>query len=164
MVRRPATRTIPAGPPGCPRLAAETAALKDASRRAIARWPRKNEAILDRGGPHCLGMFRPGRENATPAEPENVVCARRLTDAWTNTNGKHLYAVTPGHGCRLRWPCTEGRIWVCPIYVSQGWGSVHSSHGHGTFVPLVCFVPFVINGTVQTHGHPLRDYFLKESG
>src|ERR1019366_5110638 len=56
------------------RLAAAAAALKDASRRASARWPRKNEAILDRGGARCLGMFRPGRENGTPAQPENVDC------------------------------------------------------------------------------------------
>jgi hypothetical protein len=47
-------------------------AVKDASRRANARWPHKNEAILDRGGTHCPGMFRPGRENGSPAEPENV--------------------------------------------------------------------------------------------
>src|ERR1019366_3345115 len=60
--------------PAVPRLAAGAAALKDASRRASARWPRKNEAILDRGGARCLGMFRPGRENGTPAEPENVDC------------------------------------------------------------------------------------------
>src|ERR1700690_1132110 len=71
--------------PAVPRLAAGAAALKDASRRASARWPRKNEAIPDRGGTRCLGMFRPGRENGTPAEPENVVFARRLADAWTNT-------------------------------------------------------------------------------
>jgi hypothetical protein len=88
--------------PAVLRLAAGTAALKDASRRAIARWPRKNEAILDRGGPRCLGMLRPGRENGTPAEPENAVCARRLAVAGTNTHGGHLHAVAPGHACRLR--------------------------------------------------------------
>src|ERR1019366_581069 len=67
--------------PAVPRLAASAAALKDASRRASARWPRKNEAILDRGGARCLGVFRPGRENGTQAEPEKVDCGGRLANA-----------------------------------------------------------------------------------
>jgi len=58
--------------PAAVRLAAAAPALKDASCRASARWPRKNEAILDLGGARCLELFRPGRENGTPAEPENA--------------------------------------------------------------------------------------------
>src|ERR1019366_9058167 len=90
--------------PAVPRLAARGAALKEPSRRASARWPRKNEAILDRGGARCLGMFRPGRENGTPAEPENGDCGRRLANASATTNGGHLYVVPAGRVYRLRGP------------------------------------------------------------
>jgi hypothetical protein len=74
-----------------------------------------------------MGRFRPGRENDTLAEPKNVVCARRLADSWKTANGEHLHTVTPAHGCRLRWPCAEGTIWVCLIFVSQGWVQSSSS-------------------------------------
>src|SRR5580700_11444855 len=73
--------------PAVRRLAAGATALKDASRRASARWPRKNEAILDRGDARCLAMFRPGRENGTPAEPENVDHADRLASTPQTRNG-----------------------------------------------------------------------------
>ena len=108
--------------PAVRRLAAETTALKDASRRAIARWPRKNEAILDRGGLRRLEMFRPGRENATLTEPENVVVARRLAKAGTNTSNGiftppravNLHACG-GHGPRAesecaQFPCLRGGV------------------------------------------------------
>jgi hypothetical protein len=59
-------------------LATGAAALKDASRRANTRWPRKNEAILDRGGARCLGLLRPGRENGTlPNQKTSIVVAGR---------------------------------------------------------------------------------------
>src|SRR5271170_7306367 len=80
--------------PAVLRLATGATALKDASRRASARWPRKNEAILDRGDARCLAMFRPGRENGTPAEPENVDCAGRLANAVATRNG--------GRSCVIR--------------------------------------------------------------
>ena len=39
------------------------AAVKDATRRARARWPAKWRAILDRGSARRPGRFRPGQEN-----------------------------------------------------------------------------------------------------
>src|ERR1700674_4465094 len=111
--------------PAIPRLAASAAALKDASRRARARWPRKNEAILDRGSARSPGVFRPGRENGTPAEPENIDCGCALANASTATNGEQLCLVRAGRVCRLRLSITGGRIRVCVVFVSQGWGSVH---------------------------------------
>jgi hypothetical protein len=110
--------------PAIPRLAASAAALKDASRRARARWPRKNEAILDRGSARSPGVFRPGRENGTPAEPENIDCGCALANASTATNGEQLCLVRAGRVCRLRLSITGGRIRVCVVFVSQGWGSV----------------------------------------
>jgi hypothetical protein len=53
-------------------LAVGDAALKNASRRARARWPRENEAILDRGIARRQGIFRRGQENGFQAKPENV--------------------------------------------------------------------------------------------
>jgi hypothetical protein len=112
-------------PPAVPRLATGVAALKDASRRTSARWPRKNEAILDRGDGRCLGMVRLGRENGTPAEPENVDGGGRLANVAATRNG--------GKSCvarRLEFAaCGDlavgGRIGKCVIFVSQGWGSIH---------------------------------------
>src|SRR5579863_6702748 len=118
----------PCGParPAVLRLAAGATALKDASRRASARWPRKNEAILDRGDARRLAMFRPGRENGTPAEPENIDCDRALANASATTNGAHLYVVLPGRVYRLRRRGERRRIPGCvSVFVSQGWGSVH---------------------------------------
>ena len=118
--------------PAIPRLAASAAALKDASRRARARWPRKNEAILDRGSARSPGVFRPGRENGTPAEPENIDCGCALANASTATNGEQLCLVRAGRVCRLRLSITGGRIRVCVVFVSQGWGSVQGHGFHGT--------------------------------
>ncbi len=39
----------------------------------LAMASRSGEAILDRGHPPCLVVFRPGRENGAPAEPENWI-------------------------------------------------------------------------------------------
>lgn len=64
--------TVWAGPPGCPE--AGSAGRRPQGRcapRKGAVASRKGEAILDRDGPRCLEIFRPGRENGTPAEPEN---------------------------------------------------------------------------------------------
>src|SRR5450432_3470986 len=83
--------------PAVLRLATGAAAVKDASRRASARWPRKNEAILDRGDARCPGMFRPGRENGTPAEPENVDRGRWLANASATTNGGHFHVAEASH-------------------------------------------------------------------
>src|SRR5580658_1140172 len=88
--------------PAVLRLAAGATALKDASRRASARWPRKNEAILDRGDVRRLAMFRPGRENGTPTEPENIGCERALANASATANGAHHYVVPSSRVYRLR--------------------------------------------------------------
>jgi hypothetical protein len=95
-------------------------------RAAQARWPRKNEAILDRGNARCLGMFRPGRENGIPAEPENVDCSGQSANAAATRNG--------GNSCVARrvqfTACGDlaagGKIGECVIFVSQGWGSVQN--------------------------------------
>jgi hypothetical protein len=105
-------------------MAAGAAALKDATRRASARWPRKNEAILDRGSTRCLGMFRPGRENGASAEPENVGCGRWLAKASVTVNGGGLFAAAAGRVYRLWRPAYRRQTGVCLIFVSQGWGSV----------------------------------------
>jgi hypothetical protein len=117
----------------CPatlRLAAGTAALKDASRRASARWPRKNEAILDRGDPRCLGMFRPGRENGTrPNQKTSIVVIgwRTLQQPPTEAANMCLLPTTSAACDDQR---LGGRIQVCLVFVSQGWGSVHAVEDH----------------------------------
>jgi hypothetical protein len=111
--------------PAVLRLAAGAAALKDASRRASARWPRKNEAILDLGGARCLGMFRPGRENGTPAEPENVDHGRRFANAAASRNGGNYRVARRVEFTACSDLAVGGRIGECVVFVSQGWGSVH---------------------------------------
>jgi hypothetical protein len=72
-------------------------------------------------------MFRPGRGNATPTEPENIDGDRVLANASATTNGAHLLRRTCGPGLPLAatWG-SEAESWVCLVFVSQGWGSVHS--------------------------------------
>ena len=119
------------------RLPAGAVALKDASRRASARWPRKDEAILDRDGPRCLGMVRPGRENGTTTEPENVDRGRWLANTPVTTKDERDYFVAAGPCYCLRCPGTGGKITECLIVVSQGWGSPQFSDGSSVFsVPL----------------------------
>jgi hypothetical protein len=119
-------------PPAAPRLATDVAALKDASRRANARWPRKNEAILDRGDVRCLGMVRPGRENGTPAEPENVDCDGRLANAAATGTAEVCLVAWRGESTACGDLSVGGRIGECVIFVSQGWGSVHNAAGDFT--------------------------------
>jgi len=130
----PGRPTRPAGP----RMAAGTAALKDASRRASARWPRKNEAILDRGGTRCLGMFRPGRENGASTEPENISRGRWLAKASVTVNGGGLFAAAAGRVYRLWRPAHRRQTGVCLISVSQGWGSVQTICVHPFLSHLIC--------------------------
>jgi hypothetical protein len=124
---RPGRRHAPSRParPTLKRLAASAAALKDASRRASARWPLKNEAILDRGGTRCLGMFRPGRENGTPAEPENVDCGSRPANVVATRNGGNVRIVRSVEFTACGDLAVGGRKGECVVLVSQGWGSVH---------------------------------------
>jgi hypothetical protein len=83
-------------------------------------------------------MFRPGRENGTPAEPENVDCDRRLANASTTTNGGHRYATTDAALIACGDLRTGGKIRVCLISVSRGWGSVHGDPRRTSrFIPLI---------------------------
>ena len=92
-------------------------------RAAQARQPWKSEAILDRDGARCRGMLRPGRENGTPAEPENADCGPWLANTPVTTIDERLYFIAAGPDYCLRCPDTGGEITECLIVVSHGWGS-----------------------------------------
>jgi hypothetical protein len=70
-------------------------------------------------------MVRPGRENGTPTEPENVDRGRWLANTPVTTKDERDYFVAAGPCYCLRCPGTEGKITECLIVVSQGWGSPH---------------------------------------
>ena len=59
-----------AGRPDLPEPGAVLAAVKDAARRARARWPAKRRAILDRGSARRPGRGRPGRGNGPQPNQE----------------------------------------------------------------------------------------------
>ena len=56
--------------PDLPERGVVLAAVKDATRRARARWPAKRRAILDRGSARRPGEFRPGRRNGSQPNRE----------------------------------------------------------------------------------------------
>ena len=130
----PAPCAMWAGPPGCPeagsgrhrpqgRFAPRKCAVASKERGHPTGQARGQ--ALDRGDARCLAMFRPGRGNATPTEPENIDGDRVLANASATTNGAHLLRRTCGRGMPLAatWG-SAAESWECLVFVSQGWGSV----------------------------------------
>ena len=67
--------------PDLPEPGAVLAAVKDAARRARARWPAKGRATLDRGGARRPEEVRPGRRNGPQPNqetPKKAVSEGRL--------------------------------------------------------------------------------------
>src|SRR5271168_3823054 len=68
---------VPPRSPDLPEAGAVLAAVKDAARRASARWPA---AILDGGCARRPGVVRPGRRNG-PLQPNQETAARWVAPA-----------------------------------------------------------------------------------